>query len=368
VRKVPARGDSAPRRFDARAARPVRIALLLLVLTAALVAAGCSDSGGGGGNETGEGGGSEASSASGGGEATGEATIGWVFGGEADQESVSAVETAFPDGVTSVVAEGAADEPGAAAQALVSQGATLVVSDIAGACAGVPETHCVEPGGGTSAGANAVALDDAFWNRAYLLGRAAGLLTESDTIAYVAAGAAPEETAAVNAFALGCQSANPNCIVRLASAPADPAKALRSLVKRNADVVATTLGDPALCEAAGTAARVQPVLAPGDLCGNAYAVAGLAAAVEPLVQAELAGEWQGGTSAALPIGEWASSVPPDVVTKVEDRAAEIEGGGNVFAGPLFDNEGNQQVPEGEELTPDFIASQWTWLLGGVLTR
>jgi hypothetical protein len=56
-----------------------------------------------------------------------------------------------------------------------------------------------------------------------------------------------------------------------------------------------------------------------------------------------------------------------VRTKVEDRAAEIEGGLNVFTGPLFDNEGQQQVAEGEELTPEFVATQWDWLLGGVLT-
>lgn len=342
--------------------RRLRAPLLLFGLTAVLsvAAAGCSSSGGGGEG----GGGSEASSAAGG-EASGELTIGWIFAGPADQAALSAIEDAFPGRVASAVAEGAAAKPAAAAESVVSQGATLVVSELAGACAAIPETRCVDPGGETAPGANAVSLDGAFWNRAYLLGRAAGLLTKTDTIAYVAAGDSPQETAAVNAFALGCQSGNPNCIVRLAAAPANPAKDVRALTK-NADVVATTLADPALCEAAGDAVAVQPVLSPGDPCGNAIAAGDLQAALEPLVQAALDGEWQGGRDIPLGLGSFGSQVPPDVVTKVEERAKEIEGGRNVFAGPLFDGKGNELVPAGQELTPEFLATQWTWLLGGVL--
>jgi hypothetical protein len=131
-------------------------------------------------------------------------------------------------------------------------------------------------------------------------------------------------------------------------------------------VIATAAEDPN-CDAAGEAA-VQPLAQLGDPCGSAFMVLDAAAVAQPYVQAELDGGFQAGTRAALPLGEWASAVAADVQKKVEDRAAEIEGGRNVFVGPLFDNRGNEQVPEGDELTPEFVAGGWDWLLGGVLEQ
>jgi hypothetical protein len=330
---------------------PALVALLGLVL----VLAACSSSGGSG-DETSE---SAAGTAAGGetvapsdpvpeGETL---TVGWILSGPAADQAVAAVEQAFPDRIESVVATDAGD-PAAAASDLVAQGARLVVSAVPGACAAIPDTHCAEPG-------------DGWWNRAYLIGRAAGLVTETDAVGYVAAGDTPEETAAVNAFALGCQSGNPNCVVRLVVDPPNPARALTRLGRQNVDVLATTVADPALCEGLDAVRAVQPVLAAGDPCGTAVVSSDLALFAESLVQAELDGSFEGGSPLAL--DTWSDEVAQDVRTKVEDRAAEIEGGLNVFTGPLFDNEGQQQVAEGEELTPEFVATQWDWLLGGVLT-
>lgn len=336
---------------------------LLALLAAAGLAAGCSSSGGGG--ESGDGTGSASGDGGSGESGASSITVGWVFQGTADTDAVSALESAFPDQVTSRIAENAGDDPAGAAQRLVSDGATLVVSEAPGACAQVPDLHCVDAGGGPP-GPNAVALDGEFWNRAYLLGRAAGLLTETDIIGYVAAGDSATEKAALNSWTLGCQSANPNCIVRLVVAPANADKAVRRLQKQNADLIATTVADPAICAAAGAGLAVQPVLALDDPCGTAFVVADLATAMQPLVQSELDGSWQGGRAVAVGPGTWSSTVPADAVTKVDERAKEIEDGRNVFTGPLFDNEGNEQVADGEELSPEFVAAEWTWLLGGVL--
>lgn len=342
------------------------LAVLLAVLVLAL--AGCSSSGGSDGNGqdaagTGAGGEAEAS-----GEPVPEGetlTVGWILSGPADESAVSAVEQVFPDRIESAVASDASD-PAAAASDLAAQGARLVVSAVPGACAAIPETHCAEPGTGEPSPAT-VLLSDGWWNRAYLIGRAAGFLTETDSVGYVAAGETPQETAAVNAFALGCQSGNPNCVVRLVVDPPDPARALRRLGRQGADLIATTATDPALCDTPAGILAVQPVLAAGDACGTAPVGSDLAAVAEPLVQGELEGTFPAGSVTALPLDRWAGSVSPDVRTKVEARAAEIADGLNVFTGPLFDNEGQQQVAEGEELTPEFVTTGWTWLLGGVLT-
>jgi basic membrane protein A len=345
-------------------------AALVAALTLALALAGCSSSGGDDGGGADEGAGASETGAAG--EASGEPvpegetlTVGWILPGAADETAVSAVEQAFPDRIESVTASDAAD-PAAAASDLVAQGARLVISAVPGACAAIPETHCAEPGAGEP-GPAAFVLGDGWWNRAYLVGRAAGLLTETDSVGYVAAADTPQETAAVNAFALGCQSGNPNCVVRLVVAPPNPTRAVGRLGRQGADLIATTVLDPALCDAPAQILAVQPVLAPGDLCGSAVVSTNLAAVAEPLVQGELDGTFPAGSAGALPLDQWADSVAQDVQTKVDDRAAEIEGGLNVFTGPLFDNEGQQQVAEGEELTPEFVTTQWTWLLGGVLT-
>jgi hypothetical protein len=336
----------------------MRLPAVLAMLVAVLTLAACSSSGGNGdgaaegGAETGAGAGASAEASS---EPVPEGetlAVGWILSGPADEQAVAAVEQAFPDRIESVVAAEAGD-PAAAASDLVAQGARLVVSAVPGACAAIPDTHCAEPG-------------DGWWNRAYLVGRAAGLVTDTDAVGYVAAGDTPEETAAVNAFALGCQSGNPNCVVRLVVDPPNPARALTRLGRQNVDVLATTSADPALCEGPDAVRAVQPVLAAGDPCGTAIVSSDLALFAEPLVQAELDGSFEGGSPLAL--DTWSDGVAQDVRTKVEARAAEIEGGLNVFTGPLFDNEGRQQVAEGEELTPGFVATEWTWLLGGVLAN
>jgi hypothetical protein len=295
-------------------------------------------------------------------------TVGWIFAGSDSTDAVATLESEFEGRVDSVVETNAADGA-AAAEALISQGAELVLSEVAGACTAVPDVPCVEPPGGSEPGAEAVTLGDAFWTRAYLLGRAAGLLTESDNIGFLAGEMSPEQTAAVNAFALGCQSSDNNCLIRLVVDPTSVRKAIRDLRGPEVDILATTLSGEPLCRSAGDdLLAVQPVLAPGDPCGRAFAVASLADVAQPLVQAALDGNWQGGRAVALPLGEWSNRVPQEVATSVEDRATEIEQGRNVFVGPLFDNQGERRVPEGEALTPDFLASGWDWLLGGVFEQ
>jgi basic membrane protein A and related proteins len=355
--------------------------LLLTALLAALIGlAGCSssDSGDEGAaptdaqgetviatGETGSGTGSAGEEPAAGGDAL---TVGWLFQATDSLDSVNALESALGGRVQSVVEENAADDPAAAAESVAAQGAGIVLSAVAGACAAVPDVPCIEPGGASEQSPDAVTLDDGFWNRAYLLGRAAGLLTESDQIGFFAEDDSPPQKAAVNAFALGCQGSNNNCQVRLAVAPENVKKALQVLKSSQVDVIATTLFNPALCNAGSAMLAVQPVLSPGDPCGNAYAVAPLAAAAEPLVQAVLDGSWEPGGSSTLALGDWADSVADDVRASVEERSAEIDQGENVFDGPLFDNQGTQQLAEGEALSSEFIASQWDWLLGGVIEQ
>jgi hypothetical protein len=160
----------------------------------------------------------------------------------------------------------------------------------------------------------------------------------------------------------------PNCSTLLAVAePGGERKALKSLAKQRVDVLGTTVLGPALCEPAGEdLLAVQPALVPGDVCGRALAVETLAVAATPLVEGLLAGDWQGGRSVALPVGAWTPRVPAADAAKVEEAAASIAAGESPFVGPLYDNQGQERLPEGQALDEAFLASQWDWLLGGVL--
>lgn len=349
-----------------------RILLVVAALAAALALAGCS--GGSSGDEAAgeqpaeENGAPDAATAPEG-EAESEdgaLGVGLLFAGADTAGAADELSSAFEGRIEAITRENAASDPAGAAAAVVSEGAGLVLSEVPGACAAVPDVPCVEPAGAAETSPEAVTLDTAFADRAYLLGLAAGHLTESDQVGYVAAGDSPLETAAVNAFTLGCQEANTNCQVRLATAPERVRRAVRAFGGSDVDVIAETLFNRALCNAGEGVRAVQPVLAPGDPCGTAYAVQSLAEVGQPFVEAVLDGSFEGGASEVLRSGQWASTVPEDVRSEVDRRSAELEEGTNPFVGPLFDNTGTQRLAEGEELTPEEVATQWDWLLGGVI--
>jgi basic membrane protein A and related proteins len=338
------------------------VLVALAALAAGIVVASCSGSGG-------------ASSGSGSGTARDSApgepvpedqklTVGWIAVGS---PTVAAVEGAFPNRIESLVAEDVSN-PSSAASELASQGARLIVSGVPGTCASVPDVHCVEPAGSAQPAANTAAYGLEFWNTSFLLGRAAGLLTESDVTGFVAASDSPAEKAAVNSWALGCQTSNPNCVTRLALAAPGVAK---QLLKAGADVLATTSSDGSICGPADK--QGVPVFAvppSGVGCADPIASVDLAPLFQKEVGAELDGSFAGGHTESLadPQIAWGDTFPADARAKVEAAAEGLAGGKKVFVGPLFDNQGEQQVPEGEELSPEFIASHWTWLLGGVAVQ
>lgn len=337
-----------------------RLIIALLAL-AAVAGAGCSDSGGG----SGSGSGGSGSQSNGGGEPVPEdetLAIGWIG---VDGATVSAVKKAFPGRIATRVARDVSD-PAAAATELASSGARLIVSTVPGACSGAPETHCLEPAAGTEPSGSTSVYDLEFWTGAFLLGRAAGLLTESDVTGFVSVDDSPQTRAAVNSWALGCQTSNPNCVTRLA--PAAPGVGKR-LLRANADVIATAAGDGAICSAAEKKnVPVVAVPAGGVGCATPVVALDLAPVLEKEVESELAGDWSGGRTIEVgpaPLA-WGDGATSEVRSKVEKAAEQLAAGRKVFAGPLFDNQGQEQVPEGEELTPEFISSQWTWLVGGVI--
>lgn len=363
------------------------VPLLIAFLTALALGAGCSE---GGGGEAGEPPPQGEQPADDDGEpaipgATEEPAaepeeplvVGWLFPGAPDEAAVQAVESALGERAIVLAAENAAfDEEGARVQALVDQDASFLIGAGFEFCGANPDVHCLEIAAASDPPANVALYLPAAWEQEYLLGLAAGRLTETGTTAYLAPSNTPESNAAVNAWALGCQTANPNCITRLIVLKKDQAGVgVAETLGPGIDVVRSAVEAPTLCKLGGPG---KPWLSFGaeTPCPErtiAAPVVDVGAIVLSELERELEGDWSGGRTEIVRLGEgaslgpWGPAVPAEVQAEVEAAAARIEAGENVFVGPLYDNQGTERVREGEELTEEFLASQWDWLLGGVLT-
>jgi basic membrane protein A len=201
----------------------------------------------------------------------------------------------------------------------------------------------------------------------YLSGMAAGAMTESSQIGYVAAFPIPEVLRGINAFALGAQATNPDVTVEVAwtSTWFDPViekEAAEALLNGGADVIAQHQDTPSAGEAAQTAggywvgynddmSRFAPeawLTAPVWDWGPFYI-----AVVESVADGTWTSDQYYGTMAdgLVNLSPVADVVSQDVRDQIDAKAAEtIAGTFNAFTGPISDQDGIEKVAAGE--TPD----------------
>ena len=201
----------------------------------------------------------------------------------------------------------------------------------------------------------------------YLSGMAAGAMTESGQIGYVAAFPIPEVLRGINAFTLGAQSINPGATVEVAwtSTWFDPViekEAAEALLNGGADVIAQHQDTPSAGEAAQTAggfwvgynddmSRFAPeawLTAPVWDWGPFYI-----AVVESVADGTWTSDQYYGTMAdgLVNLSPVAEVVSQDVRDQIDAKAAEIIAGTfNAFTGPITAQDGSEAVAAGE--TPD----------------
>ncbi len=223
----------------------------------------------------------------------------------------------------------------------------------------------------------------------YLSGMAAGLMTESNIIGYVAAHPIPEVVRGINSFSLGVKAANPDARVHViwTNAWYDPGTeriAAESLLALGADVMAQHQNGTATLEAAKEAGVysigygedmnwVDPdtvITSPMFNWGPYYVYK-----VQQIMDGEWISESYYGTMAdgMITLAPWGNDVPQEVRDAVEEVQAQMtaaefgHGSIELFSGPLNDNEGNLQVPEGTTMTLDDLLS-WQWFVDNVVGR
>lgn len=214
----------------------------------------------------------------------------------------------------------------------------------------------------------------------YLAGIAAGQLSETGKLGYVAPFAIPSIINDLNGFTLGARSVNPKATVQVVYAnsfedPVADKQSAEALVDAGVDFLAQSSGSPSVGEVATEEglywsgvddARIESFgpetfVSASRLNWGVYFV--------EVANDVINGEWESkqyfGTFedgfADITIGE---NVPDDIVSDMEEARAALEDGSlDVFAGPIRNQKGKIKVKKGKVGSRDKLA---TFLVKGVI--
>lgn len=218
----------------------------------------------------------------------------------------------------------------------------------------------------------------------YMMGVAAGQMTETNKLGFVAAFPLGWTLTFINAYTLGAQSVNPDVetIVAYTFGWGDSAKeadATNSLINQGADVITMHVDSPATvlstaesrgAYSIGFQSLAAQQFAPENwITGTGYTLGGT---LTWLASGVLDDTWEpifvrcGTADGCMAIAPFGPKVPQEVQDKVNEVKDEIEAGTIVvFTGPIVDQDGNVKIPEGDVLTADLMGSV-DWFVEGVV--
>jgi len=325
--------------------------------------------------------------------------IGATYGGpitdagynQAMHEAVMTIKQNIPC-VQIIEAENVYDEAGATStmENMIAQGAKMIIATAfnhQNPAYELSKTHpdvIFEHAGGWMMGDN---FANFFGNPPdgwYLMGIAAGKMTTSNKIGFVAAFPLGWTTTFINAFTLGVQSVNPDAetIVTYTFAWGDAAKdadATNSLINQGCDVITMHVDSPATIISTAESRGVYSIgfqnLAAQQFAPE-YWISGtgftLGGKLTWLASTVMDGTWTpiflrcGMADGCMAMAPFGPKVPQEVQDLVMQKKAEIEAGTLVvFKGPLSDRDGNLKVADGEVLSPDAMGSA-DWFVKGVV--
>jgi basic membrane protein A len=325
--------------------------------------------------------------------------IGALYGGpindagynQAMRESVMAIKQNI-DCVKIIEAENVPDEAGATStmENMIQQGAKMIIATAFNhqyPAVGLAEKYpdvVFEHAGGWEMRANFANFFGTPPNTWYMMGIAAGRMTTSNKLGFVAAFPLGWTLTFVNAFQLGAASVNPDVqtIVAYTFSWGDRAKeadTTNSLINQGADVITMHVDSPAVvigtAESRGVYSIGYQSLAAQEFAPE-YWITGtgftLGGKLTWLASTVLDGTWQpiflrcGVADGCMAIAPFGPKVPQEVQDEVMQAGVDLDAGNIVvFAGPIVDQNGEVKVPEGEVLTDDLMSSV-DWFVQGVI--
>lgn len=220
------------------------------------------------------------------------------------------------------------------------------------------------------------------YEASYLTGIAAGKMTKDNHLGYVGAFPISEVIYNLNAFTLGARSVNPEIKVDVVWTntwydPTTERQAAISLLDKGADVLLAYQDSPATLQAAAERGAFaggndsdMKKYAPDNYLTNPVWNWGpyYTKTVKSLMDGTWTNEQYSGSMAdgMVTLAPFGNKVPEDVQKLVLDAQEKIISGElNIFAGPIKDNAGNEQVPAGKSLSLDEVLGM-NWLAEGVV--
>ena len=296
------------------------------------------------------------------------------------------------DCVKIIEAENVPDEAGATStmENMIQQGAKMIIATAFNHQYPALELSYKYPdvifehAGGWEMGANFANFFGTPPNVWYMMGVAAGRMTTSNKLGFVAAFPLGWTLTFANAYQLGAQSVNPDAqvIVAYTFAWGDRAKeadTTNSLINQDADVITMHVDSPATvistAESRGVYSTGYQSLAAQQFAPE-YWISGqgftLGGTLTWLASTVLDGTWQpiflrcGVADGCMALAPFGSKVPQDVQDQVLQVGDDLDAGNIVvFAGPIKDQNGEVKVAEGDVLTDDLMGSV-DWFVEGVI--
>ena len=206
------------------------------------------------------------------------------------------------------------------------------------------------------------------WETMFLLGYAGAKLSNGDALGFMAAQPQASVVRAINAFAVGAKYANPNATVQVTWANSwyDPGKEKEgstSMLESGINVLGYHGSTTAVAEACSNAGAYMSGF---HIDMNAYApdavysshIWNWAPLFETFITRASEGTWVGemlylGLDAdCAQLAPWNESIlSADLIAELDEVKGKLASGEiNVFAGPVYDNAGNEVLAEGAEFT------------------
>ena len=325
--------------------------------------------------------------------------VGALYGGpitdagynQAMHESVMAIGESIPC-VEIIEAENVPDEAGATStmENMIEQGAGMIIATAFNhqyPALTLSQTYpdvVFEHAGGWEMGPNFANFFGEPPDTWYMMGVAAGLMTESNRLGFVAAFPLGWTLTFVNAFELGAQSVNPEAetIVAYTFGWGDSAKeadATNSLINQGVDVITMHVDSPATVLSTAESRGVYSI-GFQSLAAQQYApeywITGIGYTLGDtltwLTSTVVDGTWTpiflrcGIADGCMAMAPFGPNVPEEVQDRVNQARADIEAGNTtVFAGPIVDQDGTVRIPEGEVLSEGDMSTV-DWFVQGVI--
>jgi basic membrane protein A len=219
----------------------------------------------------------------------------------------------------------------------------------------------------------------------YPMGVAAGKMTKSNTLGFVAGVPIGFVVGNINAFALGARSVNPKAEVRVVvtgswSDKAKEAAAANALIDQGADVVTMHVDSPATIiqttEGRGAMSIGFQSIEAAQLAPKGW-ITGLGFTWGPFMTATaksvIDGTFkpamvrQGLGEGMMTVAPFGAAVPEATRALVTAAADKVGKGYNPFTGPVTDNTGEVRIKEGESLGGDKMGN-FDWYVAGVIGK